>query len=193
MSVEDMYPVLKNFINDIEVIVQIGGEEAVVTKKVAERMKELLLVDGVIPDVYKQPNPNKYTLYPVYIAPDNSFSIASAVWDVGQSTPIHDHGTWGVIGIVQGKEHEIHYTLPSGAPPVRIMERDLEKGEVTVCCTSDQDVHEVSCTSKEPCVGIHVYGGNIGEIERHIYDPVTGNKKTVVTAWDPIPFNPSSN
>ena len=67
------------------------------------------------------------------------------------------------------------------------MHRELHTGDVAVCCTSDQDVHEVACASNVPTVGIHVYGGNIGELERHVYDKTTGEEKTVVTAWDPVP------
>lgn len=182
-----MHPAMKTFITEIEEIIKLEENESRLTEKVSERLKKIVVKQGIIPDIYKQPNPDKYTLYPVYIDPDNRFSIASAVWDVGQSTPIHDHGTWGVIGIIQGKEREIHYAIQPGQPPLKEFERNLQKGDVVVCCTSDQDLHEVHCASSEPCVGLHIYGGNIGEIERHIYDSETGKKTTVVTAWDKVP------
>jgi hypothetical protein len=41
---------------------------------------------------------------------------------------------------------------------------------VTVCCTTDDDVHRVACGSDEPCIGIHVYGANIGALSRRRYD-----------------------
>src|SRR5699024_174116 len=103
------------------------------------------------------------------------------------STPIHNHGTWGVIGLIQGREYEVHYDpLPEGAP-TKIEERFLNKGEVMICCTTDKDVHEVSCASNIPTVGIHVYGDNIGKIERQVYDKDTGHVKRVITSWDSIP------
>lgn len=183
-----LHPELKDFISYIDMLVLSQEDEISITEKVAERMKEIMVKDGVIPQRFKKPNATKYTLYPVYVDPENRFSIASAVWDVGQSTPIHNHGTWGVIGILQGAENEIQYKIQTGAAPVKISEKTLEKGDVVVCCTSDQDIHKVSCASSEPCVGIHVYGGNIGEIERRVFDEKSGEEKKVVTAWDPIPF-----
>lgn len=186
-QVENMDPRLKSFIASIDQIVKTETDEQVITSKVAEEMKALMKHEGIIPEAYRKPNPTKYTLYPLYVAPDNSFSIASAVWDVGQSTPVHDHRTWGVIGIVQGEEYEAHYDFSPNTKPTKVMERHLRKGDVAVCCTSDQDVHKVSCASSEPCVGIHVYGGNIGEIERGMYDLETGEVKTIVTSWDPVP------
>ncbi|MFC5588685.1 hypothetical protein ACFPRA_07295 [Sporosarcina soli] len=186
ITTDKMHPELKSFIEDLKVIIKDGESEEVITENVRSRIKRLLTDDGVIPAAYKIPNPDKYTLYPVYIAPDNSFCIASAVWDVGQSTPIHDHGTWGVIGIIQGNELEIHYDVDSKNELIAVQEREFQKGDTVVCCKSDRDLHKVQCVSSIPCVGIHVYGGNIGEMERHMYDPVTGNKRTVVTAWDTV-------
>ncbi|MBT2258326.1 cysteine dioxygenase family protein [Priestia megaterium] len=156
-------------------------------------MQQLLQEGDVLPSQYRKPNP-KYALYPLHVAVDESFSVAVAVWDVGQATPIHDHGTWGVIGVVQGTEHEIQYTRPSGEGEAPVVRRDryLQEGEVAICCSSEQDLHKVECASPDPCVGIHVYGGNIGKIERHIYDPYTGVKKVAVTPWVPVPTSHST-
>ena len=183
----ELHPALKTFINGIEQVVEQGETEEVTTEKVAALMGKFLQEPAAIPENMKKPNSEKYTLYPLYIDEENRFSIASAVWDVGQSTPIHDHQTWGVIGIVQGKEDEVHYTIPTnGNPPELLERRVLQAGDVAVCCTSDQDIHQVSCASTIPCVGIHVYGANIGEIPRYMYDAATGEKKQVVTSWDPV-------
>lgn len=188
---QGMNPLLEIFIEDVARLVKDEKEEEIVTKKVAERMRELLKEEDVIPEQFKLPNLDKYTLYPLYISPDNCFSIASAVWDVGQLTPVHDHGTWGVIGIIQGKEDKVHYEVSSnGGPLKKLMHRELRTGDVAICCTSEQDVHQVSCASQVPCVGIHVYGGNIGELKRHVYDPETSEKNAIITAWDPVPIRP---
>jgi predicted metal-dependent enzyme (double-stranded beta helix superfamily) len=59
-----------------------------------------------------------------------------------------------------------------------------ERGQVTVCCTTDDDVHAVAAVGKEPTVGIHVYGGNIGTINRPSYDPATGAVQWFVSGGD---------
>ena len=48
-----------------------------------------------------------------------------------------------------------------------------------MCCTTDDDVHSVVAVGDEPTIGIHVYGGNIGTIERRAYDPATGEDRLV--------------
>lgn len=185
MNINEEYtPELKKFIEDLDRIVKKGGSEEYLTRNVADRVKELLAHKDILPSNLMQPNSEHYVMYPVYVAPDKSFSIASAVWDIHQQTPPHDHGTWGVIGIVQGAEHEIRY-IPDdeGTKLVREGDHLLREGEVVVCCTSDQDLHEVSCASSVPCVGIHVYGGDIGVIERRMYNAETGEVKTFVSEW----------
>ena len=62
-------------------------------------------------------------------------------------TPVHDHGTWGVIGIYQGVEHEVCFKPAVISGDVRFRqteERDIAERHVIVCCTSDQDIHRVS-------------------------------------------------
>lgn len=189
MEIEaNTHPALKQFIAELHEIVEQGGDEQSITQSVAEKMKILLGNKNVLPQQVMQPNKDHYVMYPVYVAPDDSFSIASAVWGVNQTTPIHDHGTWGVIGIVQGSELEIRYQRDEMTQSVLWKDESIiQENDVVVCCTSDQDVHKVACASNIPCVGIHVYGGNIGEIERRSYHPETNQVKTFVSRWAAIP------
>ena len=45
----------------------------------------------------------------VYDAPDKGLSLYSLVWLPGHWTPIHDHGSWGVAGVVEGVLEERSY------------------------------------------------------------------------------------
>ena len=189
MTESDVTPSMKRFIDDVREIVRDGGGEEAVTARVASRLRPLLNERDVLGARYTRPHPGTYALYPLWIEPDGSFSIGVAVWDVGAASSVHDHGTWGVIGIVEGVEREVRY-LPAvvdGAVKFeQVEERDLGERRVIVCCTSDKDIHRVSCGSAVPCVGIHVYGADIGAIERHVYDPDTGDVRAFVSGWTPL-------
>ena len=56
-------------------------------------------------------------------------------------------------------------------------------GQVTVCCTTDDDVHQVRCGGEQPVVGIHVYGADIGTLPRRSYDPATGAVHWFTSSW----------
>ena len=54
-------------------------------------------------------HPDHYARNLVYAAPDDSLSLYTLVWMPGQWTPVHDHGSWGVVGVVEGVLEERSY------------------------------------------------------------------------------------
>jgi predicted metal-dependent enzyme (double-stranded beta helix superfamily) len=175
---------LTGLIRDVEELVDRYDDEHELTAKVAEKLQERLAAGLDLPESVTRPSTVRYVMYPLYVDPAGRFSIASAVWNVGQGTPVHGHETWGVVGIYSGVEHELNYTKPAdGQPTSLVSEHDWSPGSVTVCCTTDDDVHQVFCGSDVPCVGIHVYGADIGTLQRRSYDPETGKTTWFVSTW----------
>lgn len=179
---------LKTFIDDVGLVVRSTDDEHEITARVAERLSALLAAGYRLPPEATRSSPERHLTYPLYIAPDDSWSLASVVWDMGQQTKVHSHETWGVAGIYAGVEHEVRYLKPTAstanAPLTPAGETRWSPGQVTVCCTTDDDVHAVTAVGSEPTVGIHVYGGNIGTIRRRSYDPATGEAEWFVSGWD---------
>lgn len=180
---------LQTFIDDIGLMVDEGSDDQYeITRRVAQRLSALLAGGCRLPPEFIRPSPVRYLNYPIYIAPDDSWSLASVVWNAGQRTPVHGHETWGVVGVYSGAEREIRYVKPdpsaAGGALTPAGEHVWERGQVTVCCTTDDDVHAVEAVSDETTVGIHVYGGNIGTINRPAYDPDTGAIRWFVSGWD---------
>jgi 3-mercaptopropionate dioxygenase len=184
-------PVLTQLIGELDELVSTYPDEHVLVEHVASRLREALAVGIDLPDDVTRPDVNHYVMYPLHVDPEGRFSIASAVWNVGQGTPVHGHETWGVVGIHSGAEHEVSYAKPTGAGPLAVDGvADWSPGEVTICCTTDDDVHQVSCAGDQPCVGIHVYGADIGTISRRSYDPATGSVSWFVSRWT-VPGSPT--
>lgn len=179
---------MQTLIDDVAGIVAAGGSEQTITAAVADVLSAALAGGLEVPAAAQRPDPQRYVMYPLHIADDGSFSIAAAVWDVGQGTPVHGHETWGVVGIHSGRERERDFEKPRtpGTPLVLRSERVWGPGEVTICCTTDDDVHQVSCDGDAPVVGIHVYGADIGTLPRRSYDPATGEVDWFVSSWEPL-------
>jgi 3-mercaptopropionate dioxygenase len=182
---------MDTFIKDVAALVRTTDDEHEITQLVAARLSELLASDYRLPPGFTRPSTEHHVNYPLYIAPDDSWSLACVVWNMGQSTPVHGHETWGVVGIYAGAEREIRYLKPAESEPTRPLtpagEQVWERGQVTVCCTTDDDVHAVAAVGDEPTVGIHIYGGNIGTMNRRLYDPATGEVQWFVSGWDSPP------
>jgi predicted metal-dependent enzyme (double-stranded beta helix superfamily) len=60
----------------------------------------------------------------------------------------------------------------------------LQPGEVVGVGAGEEDVHWVeNAIADRPSISIHVYGGNIGAIERHTFDPGTSARKRFVSGY----------
>jgi predicted metal-dependent enzyme (double-stranded beta helix superfamily) len=176
---------LRAFIDDVDLVVRTTGDEHEITRRVAELLSALLAGGHRLPPGVTRPSDERHVTYPLHIAPGDRWSLAAVVWNAGQRTPVHGHETWGVVGIYAGAERELRYVKPeAGGPLMPAGEHVWERGQVTVCCTTDDDVHAVTAVGDAPTIGIHVYGANIGTIERRAYDPATGAVRTFVSGWD---------
>lgn len=178
-------PRFAGLVTDLAELVEREPHEHRLTRLVAERLRAVLANGLDLPREVTTPGTDHYVMYPLHVDPEGRFSIASAVWNVGQGTPVHGHETWGVVGIHSGVEHEISFVKPTepDVPLVGNGVHDWRAGEVTVCCTTDDDVHQVFCSGDQPCVGIHVYGADIGTLSRRSYQPGTGAVSWFVSEW----------
>jgi predicted metal-dependent enzyme (double-stranded beta helix superfamily) len=184
MTMNCTHQAFVRFVDELTAIVADGDLEHRTTERVAARLA-VLLEDGgdFLPDTLTDTD-GPAAMYPLYVAHNGSLSVAAAVSRAGFRTSIHDHGVWGVIGIYSGKERELRYAPPAaGRPPILLEDTVRGPGEVTICCTTERDVHSVGSGSDGTYVGIQVYGGDIGTLDRRAFDPETGEVTTFVTPW----------
>lgn len=147
-------------------------------------LARLVARDDWLPHPYAKADPLRYRQYLLHLDPAERFSVVSFVWAPGQATPVHDHRTWGLIGVLRGAERSERFALSRfrGLEPVGVPEL-LEAGLVEAVSPAIGDVHRVSNPlSDQISISIHVYGGNIGRIERATYD-VMGRPKRFVSGY----------
>ena len=78
---------------------------------VADELERNLPSPGVLTAEQRVGDPDGYRSHALHTEPDGSFSIVALIWRPGQMTPIHDHVTWCVFGVLQGTEYEELFTL----------------------------------------------------------------------------------
>lgn len=156
-----------------------AGNEAGLLHRGREQLQGLVQHDDWLEDAFARPNPQHYQQYLIYCDPRCRFSVVSFVWGPGQLTPIHDHTTWGLIGMLRGAEISQAYDLIDGKPVAGKVER-LEPGDVAMVSPTIGDIHCVrNAFEDRVSISIHVYGGDIGVIQRHVYPPEGGVKSFV--------------
>ncbi|HUK80434.1 MAG TPA: cysteine dioxygenase family protein [Nitrososphaerales archaeon] len=123
----------------------------------------------------------------IYRPQDRIFSVMGGNWAPGQTTPIHDHLTWAVVGVYDGEERESTYrrtddgSNPKIARLELVSERTNTKGHVTIL--GKAGIQRIDNISDKPSLSIHMYGLYIGAAERHSYDPATGGISKFVSGY----------
>jgi predicted metal-dependent enzyme (double-stranded beta helix superfamily) len=158
------------------------ADEADILEAGGKALRDLIARDDWLPEFCSVPDPHMYRQYLLYCDPLERFSIVSFVWGPGQRTPIHDHATWGLVGVLRGAEISERYVV--GSPMKSIQSERFEVGAVDVVSPSLGDIHLVrNALSDRASISIHIYGGNIGVIERRVFDPDTGHSKKFVSGY----------
>lgn len=148
-------------------------DEARIVALGSELLRDLVAHDDWLPEQAALPDRQYYRQYLLYRDPAARFSVVSFVWGPGQSTPIHDHTVWGLIGLLRGAEISQDYRrradgqLEKAGEPQR-----LEAGVVTAVSPTLGDIHQVfNAYDDRVSVGIHVYGADIGAVDRSVFTP----------------------
>jgi predicted metal-dependent enzyme (double-stranded beta helix superfamily) len=133
-------------------------------------------------------SPEGYTRNLIYDAADASLSLYSIVWLPGQWTPVHDHGSWGVVGVVEGVLEERSYVRLSperGADDQIELARGgtvlLRHGAVTSFVPNPDHIHVTGVPAERPrAVSLHLYGRTMSDF--NIYDVPARTRRRIRVA-----------
>jgi 3-mercaptopropionate dioxygenase len=146
-------------------------------------LTELIEHDDWLPAEYAKPDPSRYQQYLLHCDSRERFSVVSFVWGPGQATPVHDHRVWGLVGVLRGTELNESFTRNAEGVLVATGSQRLAAGGVSRLSPTIGDVHRVSNAERDrPSVSIHVYGANIGAVERATYDAL-GTPKRFISGY----------
>jgi predicted metal-dependent enzyme (double-stranded beta helix superfamily) len=104
-------------------------------------------------------HPDRPVGHVLHVEPNGTFSILGLVWRPGQSTRIHDHITWCVVGVLAGNEHE--ELFDESLNPLGV--RDNRPGEVSGFAPPG-DIHRIRNDGHEIAISLHIYGTDITRV-----------------------------
>src|SRR3954447_10181520 len=140
---------------------------------IGTRLGALLAHDGWLAPEHRVGNAEHYTQHLLHVSSCRRMSIVALVWLPGQRTPIHDHVSWCVVGVYEGRERETRYRAAETGG-----QRQLESvgtiealpGHVEVIVPSGEaDIHAVTAVGARPTISIHVYGADIERRGTSVY------------------------
>jgi predicted metal-dependent enzyme (double-stranded beta helix superfamily) len=175
---------LRNFITAFAEMLDTNPTENRLLDEGGNLLKQLVSTDDWLPAEYALPHPQYYQQYLLHADSRERFSIVSFVWGPGQVTPIHNHTTWGLIGMLRGSEYSQGFEiLPDGSLVKNGEDIQLSPGAVEAVSPQIGDVHQVrNAFDDRVSISIHVYGANIGAVKRNVF-AVDGTPKAFISGY----------
>lgn len=127
-------------------------------------LARLVLDEAFLQSQYQSMDPNDIVLYR---SPNRSFSVRAFIWEPGVRYPIHDHGSWGIVGAYFNQIKEFKYIrLDDGsregfAQVQAVNEAVLNPGETTYVLPLNEGIHRMETVNDRVAITIHVYGSPV--------------------------------
>ena len=175
---------LRDYVVAMTELVSRTQDEATLLSAGRALLAGLIAEDAWLPDACAKPSAERYQQYLLHCDPLERFSVTSFVWAPGQTTPVHDHTVWGLVGVLRGAELGERYVADASGRLVAQGAERFGPGDIDAVSPTLGDIHTVSnALADAVTVSIHVYGANIGAVRRHVFDAATGARKMFVSGY----------
>lgn len=124
----------------------------------------------------------------LYRDPDHGFVVIAMVWPPGVRGEPHDHGTWGVVAVLEGAVRIENFSReddgsdPRRADLLEVCSLDGAPGDTGYVLPPHEDIHAVSnALADRTSISIHTYGRDIRDC--NLFDRETGEVKPVTLEY----------
>ena len=167
-------PTTRALVQQVRAAVRTSSRPKAIAAAVSAALEGHLPAPTILTPAQRQGDPRAYQQHVLHVEPDGTFSIVALVWRPGQSTAIHDHLCWCVVGVMQGVELEARYEItdPHRREATQVAAAVNRAGSVCGMAPPG-DVHRVTADG-QTTISLHVYGTDIiraGSSIRRCYVP----------------------
>ena len=130
-------------------------------------------------------NAEHYARNEIFVAEDESLSLYALVWRPGQWTPVHDHGSWGVVGVVRGILEERNYVRTDShderMSDITLLRGGvllLAEGAITSFVPNPDHIHVTGVADdRQEVVSLHLYGREMSGF--NVYEVDAGTRRYI--------------
>lgn len=163
---------LYHFLSDLERVFQKEPDSRIRLAMVRGLIRQLLTSSYWLQDAVSPPDAKTgWSMTKLYDEPFFPWTLQNTAWAPGLPSPIHNHGTWGVVAVISGQEHNTFWrrVSPNSTQVEQIGECVLNAGDVI--SFSQQAIHSIKVLSDKPAVTMKVYGKMTEEVQYFQQDP----------------------
>jgi predicted metal-dependent enzyme (double-stranded beta helix superfamily) len=151
-----------HFLHDLEEVLRLENDDRLRLSKIRPMVRRLLMSSYWIQKAIAPIDPKTgWSLRKLYDEPLFPWTIQTALWDIGQDSPIHNHGTWGVVAIISGIEQNSFWRRTNPSNP-----KDLTVEKTGECTLYPGDlisflpetIHSIRAVGESPVASFKIYG-----------------------------------
>ncbi len=152
---------LFRFLTDLEdILLDIPGDRDRL-KAIMPLVRHLLTSSYWLQMEYDRPSPKTgWSVKMLYREPEYPLTVQMVAWQPGSVSPIHNHGAWGIVALINGEEKNRFWKRsPTAEHPNRLElvgEKILQPGEIISFMPSA--IHSVESIGDEPTISFNLYG-----------------------------------
>lgn len=152
---------LYRFLTDLEDLLEEVEDDQKRLNLICPLVRRLLNSSEWLQFNFLPPDPvTGWSVLMLYNEPDFSITIQTVVWSPGSVSPIHNHGTWGVVAMLSGQEKNRFWqrspTLDHRDKIKPVGEQVLNSGDIL--CLMPDAIHQVEVIGNEPTISFNLYG-----------------------------------
>jgi predicted metal-dependent enzyme (double-stranded beta helix superfamily) len=175
----DRDTILNNFITDVKAILDSEGPTDAGLARIAERMRPLTrepLLTETTEEFGNAHDGIRRQSRPLY-TDETGLTLVRGRFPHHTNTPIHNHGTWGIIAVYSGVDRLQEYCRLDGgegaghAEIELIGERILRPGDTAIIPHPPQDIHAQQGAEGTDACEFVLFGKNAMNIPRLYFDP----------------------
>lgn len=179
MATTERYTITK-FVEDAKrVVSSSAGDRQRVVDALAPLVEQVVWDDGLFDERYWAEPENGRPRFLYHTQPDGALQVYVVEFAPGMPTPVHDHLTWGLIGVCGGAQKTSRYQRlddgsRAGHADLKLIDESvLERGAVYPLLPPN-DIHRIETVGDRPSYSLHVLGVDLSRQHRNVFDVESG-------------------
>lgn len=152
---------LYRFLTEVEDILLTTNDPQAQLRQVMPRVQQLLEQSPWFFFNPLQPDPKTgWAVQMLYDEPAFPLTVQLVAWAPGAESPVHNHGTWGIVAMLQGEEENTFWQRSSTPEQpdhiTQVGQQRLSAGDMIGILP--EAIHRVKAVSQQPTISFNLYG-----------------------------------